>query len=442
MNKTKNLFLILACVITLNVTSYAQNLGLNSDLNTKFRKYNLVRLDSHLQRANARGGRGMTLPIGGRQLALSIVENDLRSADYKLVFKTANGDVEVPRPENTTFKGQVIGDKSSIVRLALDGKKVEGVIITGNSEYYIEPARTYSQLADSDEFIIYEAQDVINKKEIFCPLSNPLSNRIQAGFQMINAKFSNRPFDNGIAGTSLQGFTPSMAPGDRILNLTTDADLEYVKIFGGKATWYARIQAISNINETLNVVEGLYESSADVTFNIPYQGGWLVADPYQPCTTSECVLEKFKDYWNANRPPATFDGRNAALLFTGKSVVHYNLAYVGVICNYPDFSYAMLVGNFPAAGYGNYRYGAAAHEIAHLFSAQHVGGTILTNNPDCYNSIMGPSDPNYPNYGALRICQFTLNEMNNHMQQNNCLLIETGDSDDSDSLVWDAETGK
>jgi len=430
MKKAKNIFLILACVIALNATSYAQNLGLTGDLNTKFKKYNLVRLDSQLQRANARGGRGLTLPVGGRQLALSIVENDLRSADYKLVFKTADGDVEVPRPENTTFKGQVIGDKSSIVRLALDGKKVEGVIITGNNEYYIEPAGTYSALAGSDEFIIYEARDVINKKELFCPLAN----RIQDGIQMINSKFSNEFFKSGGGETSLQSLMPSMLPGDRILNLTTDADLEYVKIFGGKATWYARIQAISNINETLNVVEGLYESSVDVTFNIPYQGGWLVQDPYQPCTTSECVLEKFKDYWNANRPPATFDGRNAAILFTGKSVVHYNLAYVGVICNFPDFSYAMLVGNFPASGYGNYRYGAAAHEIAHLFSAQHVGGTILTNNPDCYNSIMGPSDPNYPNYGALRICQFTINEMNNHMQQNNCLLIETETSDDS--LAW------
>ncbi|MGI8641335.1 MAG: M12 family metallo-peptidase [Pyrinomonadaceae bacterium] len=420
MKKMKNILLLLICVITLSITGYAQNPGLINDLNAKFRKYNLVELDSRVELANVKAGKGMTLLVGGRRLALSVVENDLRSADYRLVFKTATGDVEVPRPENTTFKGRVIGDSFSIVRLALDGRKVEGVIITGNNEYYIEPARTYSLLAADDEFIIYEPQDVINRKEIICPLTS----RVEAGMRMINAKFSNEPFKNIFAKNSLQSFARNLPPGDRILNLSTDADLEYIKIFGGKATQYARIQAISNINETLNVVEGLYETSVDVTFNIPYQGGWLVQDPYNPCATSECVLEKFKDYWNTNRPPATFDGRNAALLFTGKSVVNYNLAYVAVICNFPDYSYAMLVGNFPAQGYGNYRYGAAAHEISHLFSAQHIEGQNLINNPDCYNSIQGPSDPNRPFYGSLRMCQFTINEVNTHIQQNYCLLIE------------------
>ena len=184
------------------------------------------------------------------------------------------------------------------------------------------------------------------------------------------------------------------------------------------------------------MVEGLYENSANITFNIPYQGGWLVNDPYNPnnvCDTptpplymppAECVLDKFKNYWNSNRPPATFDGRNAAVLFTGKSIVHYNLAYQPSVCSSPDYAYAMLVGNFPAQGYGNYRYGAAAHELAHLFNAQHIGGQNLDNNPDCYNSIQGPSDPNRPFYGSLRMCQFTINEINTHLQNNSCLLIE------------------
>ena len=193
----------------------------------------MVELDSRVELANVKAGRGMILPVGGRQLALSVVENDLRSADYKLVFKTLTGDIEIPRPENTTYKGRVIGDNFSNIRLALDGKKIEGIIITQSSEYYIEPANVYSQAAAANEFIIYEAKDLINGKEIFCPLVN----KIEAGMRMVNAKFNDKSFKNIFAGNFKENFARSLPPGNRILNLSTDADLEYVKIFG-KATQY------------------------------------------------------------------------------------------------------------------------------------------------------------------------------------------------------------
>ena len=134
MKKIKSILLLLTCVFILNVTSYTQNQELVNDLNAKFRKYNLVVLDSRIQLANVKAGRAITLPINGRQLALSVVENDLRSANYRLVFKTITGDIKVPRPENTTYKGRVAGDNYSNVRLALDGKKIEGVITTQGNE--------------------------------------------------------------------------------------------------------------------------------------------------------------------------------------------------------------------------------------------------------------------------------------------------------------------
>ena len=157
-------------MITFNQTSPAQNVELINDLKTKFRKFNLIKLDSRAELANVRAGRGITLTVDGRQLTLSVVENDLRSSDYRLAAKTLDGDVEIPRPENTTFKGWVVGDDSSSVRLALDGRKVEGLILTGTNEYYIEPAKIYSLLASTDDFVIYESKDLINRKEVTCPL--------------------------------------------------------------------------------------------------------------------------------------------------------------------------------------------------------------------------------------------------------------------------------
>lgn len=423
----KNLLSFLACIVVFNVAVYAQNVELVNDLNTKFRKFNLIKLDSRAELTNVKTGRGITLTIDGRRLTLSVIENDLRSADYKLTARTDTGDVKFPKPENTTYKGLVVGDNSSIVRLALDGRKIEGLILTRNSEYFIEPARTYSSAAAADDFVIYEHKDLINKKEIACPLVN----KVEAGLQIVNAKFSSKPFNSIFAEKLSRSFTLSLPPGDRILNLSTDADHEYVKIFGGgRANSYAFHQAIASINETLNVIEGLYESTVDITFTIQSQGGWLVQDPYADgCGISgnqtECVLENFKNYWNNNRPAGTYDQRNAAILFTGKTTVIYNRAYdYGTICRIPSQAYAIMTGNFPVQYYGNYRYTAAAHEIAHLLNATHIGGQDLTNNPDCYNSILGVDDPNRPFYGQIRMCNFTINEVNTHIQQNSCLSIE------------------
>jgi hypothetical protein len=215
-------------------------------------------------------------------------------------------------------------------------------------------------------------------------------------------------------------------PGDRILDLST-ADKDYIRIIGnGHVTQYNLVRAIQNINEILNVVEGLYEDSVDVTFNIPFQSGWLVQDPYGVgCSNSECIVGTFRDWWNLNRPPATFDGRDAALLFSGKSTATDNWAYIGTICSTPNFAYGIMVGNFPVEGYGNYRYGSTAHEIAHLFSATHLSAKILLDNLDCYNSIYGPSDPNRPHFGELRMCSYTIGQISSHLQINSaCFPIE------------------
>lgn len=250
--------------------------------------------------------------------------------------------------------------------------------------------------------------------------------------KMVNAKFNGNSFKSPFTGFPFASKSALVQPGDRILNLATDADYEYLKIFGyNRQTQYdfsvALQAANANINETLNVVEGLYESSLNITFNVVFQYGWMYQDPFNNYDTVEhdayFVLDAFKNWWNTYRPAGT-NGRNAAILFTGKPGVSLNLAYQPSVCSNPEFAYAMIVGNFPSAGYGNYRYGALAHEISHLFNAGHISQSDLDANPDCYNSIQGASDPNRPFFGALRVCQLTINQINTHLTFNSCLLTE------------------
>lgn len=90
-----------------------------------------------------------------------LATNDMRSADYKSEYTDKNGTKANPA-ENvvTTYKGKLTGQSRSIVRMFLDGQKIEGFISTQDrQDYFIEPATNYYSLAGSDEVVIFQAKD-------------------------------------------------------------------------------------------------------------------------------------------------------------------------------------------------------------------------------------------------------------------------------------------
>lgn len=74
--------------------------------------YDLVELDPLALRAEVEAGNPITLPFGDQQFELKLVFNDLLSSEYR---------AEVP-PEVAnvgTYRGKVVGDPDSWVRLSL-----------------------------------------------------------------------------------------------------------------------------------------------------------------------------------------------------------------------------------------------------------------------------------------------------------------------------------
>ncbi len=426
----KSSLLVLTCVVIFSIIGFGQSNGLTQDLSHKFKKFTLNRLDSKDELDKVRAGKSITIKADEKKLVLSLIVNDLRAANYKQIAKTPTGDIEFPRSLGglTTFKGYVEGENSSMVRLTLNGTKIEGLISIGNNSYYIEPAKNYSSSADAQDFVVYKDEDLLNRNE----MPHSLVSKVKEGIRTTNEKFVNISYggsplkslfrNNFVSSPTMDGTTY------KVIRLLTDADVEYIADTPNQLPSYypfqRRLQQTNDyINENLNIVQGVYERDALITFSIIAQTGHT-ADPFG----GSDVLGSFRGYWETSYPASGISlNRDLTILFSGQAAGG-NSAYPGTICNAPDFAYAIINGDYSFASYyeGWYRRGALAHEIGHILGGSHVDDhpEWINANPDCYNSILGPLDPVTPQY-PIKICGFSVNQFQQHLATYNCLSTVT-----------------
>lgn len=154
--KNSIITLVVAFLFTANV--FGQSDQVKTDLAKAFKKFDVVKLNASVELTKVKAHQNIKIHTDGRDFEITLVEHDLRSADYKQSGQTTKGEIEIPKAANTTYKGKVNGDSTSIVRLALNSKKVEGLILTGNNRYYIEPAGNYSSKAAAEDFLVYKQE--------------------------------------------------------------------------------------------------------------------------------------------------------------------------------------------------------------------------------------------------------------------------------------------
>jgi hypothetical protein len=250
----------------------------------------------------------------------------------------------------TTYKGKVLGEESSDVRLTIDAQGISGFFVSLGERYFVEPASRYSEAASSGELVVYRAEDSLDAGSFWC--ESDLPTRIEYGKELVAQR--------GIETTlSL-----------RRIDLATEADYEYVTTLGGAS------KANNEILSILNMVEGTYRTELNITIRVVFQHTWSTPDSFGS-TNASGVLGKFKDYWNTN---FTSVQRTAAHLFTAKSYAQsLGVAYTGVFCANPSFSYGL-------SGYISWapgKYLVPAHEMGHNLGASHVDAT-----QNCASTIM------------------------------------------------------
>ncbi|CAN5468149.1 hypothetical protein BH10ACI1_BH10ACI1_11120 [soil metagenome] len=365
----QNLFFSVFLLLIFACFAFAQNAGLQSDLSNSFTKF---KLNANINLQKTGGGQILSIEATEGNFELILTPHDLRSARYFAEETFANGVRQLERDAVKTFTGKVSGDENSQVRLTIDGTKIEGFFETNGERFFIEAARKYSRFADSNDLVVYRAADLLIENSFVC--DSGLTAKIERGKELIAAN----------AVSSPQNL--------RVIEIATDADLEYVNALGGANAANTEILSI------LNMAEGVFESDLRLTINVVYQHVWTTQDPFSGTNTTN-LLSSFQNYWNANNQQIQ---RDAAHLFTGKSfALSSGYALIGVICYKPNESYGL-------SGYVDWapaKFLITTHELGHNLGATHVDAA-----QGCDNSLMNAQlSFNTP----LSFCPFSRTEIYN-----------------------------
>jgi hypothetical protein len=380
-------FSILCCLMFFSVAAFAQNL--QADLKKHFNRFSVVKINNQDALLKAKTGVPFNIQADERIFEFVLSANDMRSADYKSEYTDKDGRKTEPKNDTvTTYKGKLTGQSGSIVRMFLDGTKIEGFISTQErQDYFFEPAKNYSSWANSDELVIYQAKDKINNPVINLGLDELITLvksgvDKQARVQFVKTAFAHSP-------SLLQATIKS-------IKVATDADTGFVLANGGVSGARSRIGAV------LSIVDGIYERDLNLSLIHSYAHFWKGSDPYGTLTDL-ALLQAFRDYWNTNYPQTSFP-RNVAHLFSD----NYNagFAYRGAICKVPSDAYS--VNYYPDS---SVYYSIMAHEIGHNLGAQHTSDPRTgCQEAGCENTLMQAEIQ----IGVDTFCPFSINEITNY----------------------------
>ncbi|HEX5703468.1 MAG TPA: M12 family metallo-peptidase [Pyrinomonadaceae bacterium] len=366
-----------------NKTHYRQ------DLARFFSEHEEVQLDSRSAAEGVRRLGRLSLKTGARTLEIMLTPNDLRARGYRAEEFSADGVTRIlPTPPVVTYKGTVAGLPNSEARLTVEDDKLEGMILTGDDVYYIEPGRRYSAAAQSSDYIFYRAADVRSDSTVSCPDSLGAQVNLSAKELMSQATVSYE-----------HAFSPF-----KIIEIATEADFEYTNALGGSAA------ANNNILSILNSVEAIYERDIGLTFTVSVQHTWTSPDPYSTAGAQAPAVNLLNSF-AANHPFGSAQ-RDVAHLWTGKDIgAPSGIAFQGVVCRSPGAAYGLSklrsTDPFPVT--------VPAHELGHTLGASHVD-TVA----GCENSIMLAT----LTQSSTAFCNFSINEITSYVNANGSCLTD------------------
>lgn len=315
-------------------------------LDEHFYRFETYELDLSALARRARQEKRVALELGGRVLELELEPLSLRARDYKRVVQTDIGAVELPVGPVATYRGRLVDDPRSDVRLVITAGLFQGFIQTADELLFIDPLTKYAQEEPTSDVVVFDNADVRPRADLTCGIGE-----IAHQADQLSEELGLAAADAGsIADKAL---LPSATL--REVDVATDADYDYYVRYGNSA--FDRIEGI------LNVVDWYYRRDLSMTLQLRYQNLWTsTAAPYPyAAINGEALLDAFSAYWNGN----VFTSRDVAHLFSGKGGGAYaGLAYVpGAICANPGRAYSVT--------WDIYSDQTVAHEIGHNLNAGH-----------------------------------------------------------------------
>jgi hypothetical protein len=396
-------FILLLSVISCTLTFLVRNAAAqqNRMVDRYLKRYRRIQMDPIAVARRVRTTGEFSLPTDDGEFQLALVPNDVRAPRYRAEAVGTDGVTRPVIPEQLhTFRGTAPGIPGTEARFSIRDDSVEGILLTANAWYLIEPMRHYDPASPADEMVVYRASDI--EPLAFGTCGTALAEQI--GSQIFNIQETLVP--QILAASGLVA----------VADVATEADYEYVSVLGNSAS------ANNSILDIMNQVDGIYQMQLSLSLRVVYQHTWeSSADPYSS-TAPATMLNEFRSYWTTNFNSVPFD---LAHMWTGKDMdgSTVGIAYLGVACNARSYSYGVSQRFNASPG----KYILTAHEIGHNFGAIH---TEDANPPqtDCGNTIMNASIGT-----GTGFCPYSRNEISTHVTQNSSCLATVSNTCDINS---------
>lgn len=286
----------------------------------------------------------------GRLIDLELQQFTIFDDRTIFVEGTLAGDITLPVPDVTLFRGIVKGYPGSNVYLGLSDLAVNGFIELDGQKFILSGDRKSGKKISEQVLTIfdYESVSFANVEPWLCGGGVEVARNGQIPLE------KKSPEERS-----------TLVP--KICYVAVDGDYEYYQTMGSSSS-----AALDYIVELLGATTLFYQRDFDATLWLSYARVWSTSsDPYAETGADDPELEEFRDYWNANMGHVT---RNIAHKFA--STFNAGIAYVDVLCN-QNIAYGIshVNGSFPypiESGPDNWDLYVVSHEIGHNFGTHHT----------------------------------------------------------------------
>ena len=399
-NKTPfRLTLLILLGLGISVTPHqvqTRTSGVSRVLSPILSSYEVIRMEPGEIERQVRTTGELRFRFNETDFYFNLEPHDMRAPNYRAVASGSGGAKRMLSPHPVhTFKGVLAGREDIRGRFNLTDGGVEGVVYASEGWYYVEPLRNYLPSASAGELVFYRHADIKAGEALAC--SVPLSKRLQRSVDRVTAQVEAAP------RTKYE------------FDIATEADYEYVQALGGAAEANREIEGI------LNLVDGAYQSELLLQLRISFQNTWDTEDDPYTATNVYDLFDEFKTYWNKHY--AAEQDYDLAYIWTGTDHdIPRGLANWAAVCSDRSRSYALSKYNH--VGYGPLaKYFTVAHEIGHLFGAEHPNEVLprelSPSLESCSTSIMWPGTVGG---SGLTFCKLSREEISSYVSSNNgCL---------------------
>ena len=300
-------------------------------------------------------GAQLRFSVWGRFFYLQLERASLFSADSRIVWVDEEGrEVEDP-PENVFFKGIVEGEPASSVRLTVLGSNLEGIILTQEEIYFLEPARRYLPGAKHDQILSYRFSDLDALwQDHQCALGR---SQWASADQRAPSEDDSRQTHSVYHALFDEARSLSVTGEQREVELGLVVDSYYYQQHGASSA--IRVQSI------IHQMNSIYESQLGLTFRI--------SETRVSTSSSQDSLSSTTDVGDLLREASTSQmvaGNDLVHLFTGRDLdgSAVGIARGGGICHE-----SMAMGISQDLSSAKLGIVLAAHEIGHNLGALHDG---------------------------------------------------------------------